>query len=42
VLARSVSLSFGNLDVKLSDNYFNLLPGETVEIAAASTALSMH
>jgi beta-mannosidase len=38
VLARSVYLSFGNLDVKLSDNYFNLLPGETVEIGAASAA----
>ena len=38
VLASSVYLSFGNLDVKLSDNYFNLLPGETVEIAAASAA----
>jgi beta-mannosidase len=36
VLARSVYLSFGNLDVKLSDNYFNLLPGETIEIAASS------
>jgi beta-mannosidase len=38
VLARSVYLSFGNLDVKLSDNYFNLLPGETAEIAASSVA----
>jgi beta-mannosidase len=38
VLARSVYLSFGNLDVKLSDNYFDLLPGETVEITAASEA----
>jgi beta-mannosidase len=38
VLARSVYLSFGNLDVKVSDNYFNLLPGETVEIAATSAA----
>ncbi len=38
VLARSVYLSFGNLDVKVSDNYFNLLPGETVEIAAKSSA----
>jgi beta-mannosidase len=28
VLARSVYLSFGNLDVQVSDNYFNLLPGE--------------
>jgi len=36
VLARSVYLTFGNLDVKVSDNYFNLLPGETVEIAATS------
>jgi beta-mannosidase len=38
VLARSVYLAFGNLDVKVSDNYFNLLPGETVEIAATSAA----
>ena len=38
VLARSVYLSFGNLDVKVSDNYFNLLPGETAEITAASVA----
>jgi beta-mannosidase len=36
VLARSVYLSFGNLDVTASDNYFNLLPGETVEITATS------
>ncbi len=34
VLARSVYISFGNLDVKLSDNYFDILPGETVEITA--------
>jgi beta-mannosidase len=34
VLARSVYLSFGDLDVQLSDNYFDLLPGETAEIAA--------
>jgi beta-mannosidase len=38
VLARSVYLSFGNLDVKVSDNYFDLLPGETVEITATSAA----
>jgi beta-mannosidase len=38
VLARSVYLSFGELDVQISDNYFDLLPGETVEIAAHSTA----
>jgi beta-mannosidase len=36
VLARSVYLSFGNLDVALSDNYFDLLPGETMEISAGS------
>ena len=34
VLARSVYLAFGSLDVQLSDNYFDLLPGETVEITA--------
>ena len=38
VLARSVYLSFGNLDVDVSDNYFNILPGETVEVTASSTA----
>ena len=38
VLARSVYLSFGNLDVKVSDNYFNVLPGETAGITATSTA----
>jgi beta-mannosidase len=38
VLARSVYLSFGDLDVKVSDNYFDLLPGETAEITATSAA----
>jgi beta-mannosidase len=38
VLARSVYLSFGNLDVQVSDNYFDLLPGETVEIGVTSGA----
>jgi beta-mannosidase len=38
VLARSVYLSFSDLDVQVSDNYFDLLPGETVEIKVASTA----
>ena len=37
VLARSVYLSFGNLDVQISDNYFDLLPGETAEIKASGT-----
>jgi beta-mannosidase len=36
VLARSVYLSFGDLDVKASDNYFDLLPGETAEITVTS------
>jgi len=36
VLARSVYLSFGDLDVKVSDNYFDVLPGETVEVTAES------
>jgi beta-mannosidase len=38
VLARSVYLSFGDLDVQISDNYFDLLPGETAEIKVSSTA----
>ena len=38
VLARDVYLSFGNLDVKVSDNYFDILPGESVEITVASAA----
>ncbi len=38
VLARSVYLSFGSLDVRLSDNYFDLLPGDTVEIQATSAS----
>ncbi|MGB6192302.1 MAG: glycoside hydrolase family 2 protein, partial [Terracidiphilus sp.] len=38
VLARDVYLSFGNLDAELSDNYFDLLPGETREVTVTSTA----
>jgi beta-mannosidase len=38
VLARSVYISFGQLDANVSDNYFNLLPGETMEITATSSA----
>ena len=37
-LARSVYLSFGDLDAKVSDNYFDVLPGETVEIMVTSSA----
>ncbi len=38
VLARSVYVSFGELDAAPSDNYFDLLPGESLEIAIASAA----
>jgi beta-mannosidase len=31
-LARSVYISFGDLDVQTADNYFDLLPGETVTV----------
>jgi beta-mannosidase len=42
VLARSVYLSFGDLDVETADNYFDLLPGEAVTVklkTAASVSL---
>ena len=38
VLARAVYVSFGDLDAKISDNYFDLLPGESVELAITSAA----
>jgi beta-mannosidase len=37
VLARSVYISFASLDVKFSDNYFDMMPGETIEITATSS-----
>jgi beta-mannosidase len=37
-LARSVYLSFGDLDVQASDNYFDLVPGETATITLKSPA----
>jgi beta-mannosidase len=37
-LARSVYLSFSDLDVQASDNYFDLLPGETTTITLKSPA----
>jgi beta-mannosidase len=37
-LARSVYLSFGDLDVQSSDNYFDLLPGEQVTLHLKSAA----
>ena len=38
VLARSIYLSFGDAEVETSDNYFDLLPGETREIEVWSNA----
>jgi beta-mannosidase len=38
VLARSVYASFGNLEVTLSDNYVDLIPGEAKEIRITSKA----
>jgi beta-mannosidase len=38
MLARSVYISFGDLDVESSDNYFDLLPGEPVTITLKSAA----
>jgi beta-mannosidase len=38
VLARSVHVSFGDVDAKLADDYFDLLPGEAVDVHVSSTA----
>jgi beta-mannosidase len=38
VLARDVYATFGDLDVKLSDNYLDIVPGETVQITVRSSA----
>jgi beta-mannosidase len=38
VLARSVCVSFGAVDAELSDNYFDLLPGESVDLRIKSAA----
>jgi beta-mannosidase len=38
VLARSVYISFGEADAEVSDNYFDLLPGESVEIMIKDTS----
>jgi beta-mannosidase len=38
VLAKSVYVSFGNLDAKPADNYFDLLPGQAVDLAINSAA----
>ena len=36
VLARSVYVTFGDASAELSDNYFDLLPGETVDLTVKS------
>jgi beta-mannosidase len=38
VLAKSVLVSFGDLDTELSDNYFDILPGEAVRIHVTTAA----
>ncbi len=38
VLARSVYISFGDVDADVSDNYFDLLPGQTVEVTIKTQA----
>jgi beta-mannosidase len=38
VLARDVYVSFGAVDATISDNYFDILPGETVEVSATTHA----
>jgi beta-mannosidase len=38
VLARSIYISFGEVDAEVSDNYFDLLPGQTMEVAIKAAA----
>lgn len=38
LLARSVYASFGDLDAKISDNYFDLLPSEPAQVHISSSA----
>jgi len=38
VLAKSVYISFGNLDAKPADNYFDLLPGQPMDLTVTSAA----
>jgi len=38
VLARSVHVSFGDVDAELSDDYFDLLPGGSRDVHVSSTA----
>ena len=38
VLARSVYVSFGDVDAEVSDNYFDLLPGQAVKFPVKTAA----
>ena len=38
VLAKSVYISFGDLDAKPADNYFDLLPGQAIDLSVTSAA----
>ena len=37
-MARNVAVSFGDLDVRMSDNYFDLLPGEPLSLELETSA----
>lgn len=37
-LARSVFVNFGSLEAKVSDNYFDIIPGQAVEVEVTSAA----
>ncbi len=43
-LARAVYVSFSDLDVKLSDNYFDLMPGEemVIQVTTSATLDQLH
>ena len=42
MLARDVYLSFGDLNVTLSDNYFDLLPGEATVVKISGAVDLSH
>ncbi len=42
VLARDVYVSFGDADVELSDNYFDLLPGEAMVVKVTASTDLQH
>ena len=38
MLARNVYVSFGDFDTQPADNYFDLLPGQPIDLAMTSAA----